>query len=639
MRNIFAKFRWMITIIGFLLVGAVLVNEFINPKGYENQEIVMYAQILPDGSMKIREERTVKFNGEFSRYSLTFPLKGYSAMADIAVADQFGSYGLVKSATDRPAGKYTVTAPGGGKNEYKIEWYFRAKDETKKFIIDYRVQNCVTVYQDIAELYWQFVGANRDDTIGKMTVTVTLPPGAARDQIKVWGHGPLSGEVLLQDSGNVRMTTTKLPPHRFMEGRIVFPTTLVPQAVKKVNQAALASIEKQEADFSRKTAQERQEAQTRAIVQIAIPVLGVTAVSWLYWRYGRRKKAEFFGDYYRELPGAYSPAEVSILFDYRKKNSAAFTATLMDLARRGYIRMEPVQREEERLGGLLGTSTREDVMLYCLKGADNSLRPHEIMLLGFLFNDVGAGQAVFPFSALQQYGSEYTKNMKRFMDDWFQTVRATAEEQGFFEQSKSVIGSFWLKLVALAFLIGAIGCGNSRQYQEFALSLGFNAVAFGLLASAGSAERRTVYGETQVAMWEAFKRFLKDFSNLDKAQLPQLILWEHYLVMAVVLGVAKEVLRQLPVVYPEIQDPDSEFGRNWGYYHSHRHYGAYRESTSFGGAVGGLGAISLLDSMQDTWTAAFNSVSASESSSSSGSGGGFSSGGGGGGGGSSSSAD
>lgn len=85
-------------------------------------------------------------------------------------------------------------------------------------------------------------------------------------------------------------------------------------------------------------------------------------------------------------------------------------------------------------------------------------------------------------------------------------------------------------------------------------------------------ERRTPYGESQFALWQAFRRFLKDFSNLDRATLPQLVLWEHFLVYAVVLGVAREVLQQLPAVYPEVLDSNSGFARNW-YWPHYMHQG------------------------------------------------------------------
>lgn len=52
-------------------------------------------------------------------------------------------------------------------------------------------------------------------------------------------------------------------------------------------------------------------------------------------------------------------------------------------------------------------------------------------------------------------------------------------------------------------------------------------------------------------MWKAFRNFLKDFSRMDKAEMPSIILWEHYLVYAVSLGVAKEVIKQLPLVYTD----------------------------------------------------------------------------------------
>ena len=640
MRKIFSYITSLVVIVGLLLAAVLFIDEhYINAKTYDNQEVVIHARILPDGSLKIHEERTVKFSGEFSRYSLQFPFKGYSGMTDIAVAEPAGPYNQANAAADRPSGKFTVTAPSGGKGDYKIEWYFRAKDETRKFIIDYRVLNCVTVYQDVAELYWQFVGAKRDDTIGRISVFVTLPPGAARDQIKVWGHGPLSGQVTLEPSGNINMVTTELPPDRFMEGRVVFPTGLVPQATKKVNQVALAGIQKQEAEFERKTAEERSIAQMKAVASAAIPVAGIGLAAWLYWRYGRRYKPEFTGDYYRELPGDYSPAELSILYYPNKQEPSAMSATLMDLARRGYIRLEPVHREEKRLGGLFGTAAYDDVLVHCLRGADASLREHEVMLLGFLFNDVGGGQSSVAMSALRQYGKEQAKHMKQFVDDWFRSVRQATVPYTFFDQTKTFIKSRWMYCLLIILLGATVYSLDHRPYQELFPGLGLTALAFVLLYLAGRKARRSLYGETQNAMWQAFRKFLTDFSNLDRAQLPQLILWEHYLVFAVVLGVAREVLRQLPIVYPQIQDPESEFGRNWGYYSGYQVRQQHYHSADSGAGWAGFGALSLLDSMQQTWSTAFASAKDTGEGSSSGSGGGFSSGGGGGGGGSSSSAD
>lgn len=55
--------------------------------------------------------------------------------------------------------------------------------------------------------------------------------------------------------------------------------------------------------------------------------------------------------------------------------------------------------------------------------------------------------------------------------------------------------------------------------------------------------------DSQFAKWQAFRRFLTDFSHLKDAPPPAIAVWEHYIPYAVTLGVAQEVLRQIPVVY------------------------------------------------------------------------------------------
>ncbi len=83
-------------------------------------------------------------------------------------------------------------------------------------------------------------------------------------------------------------------------------------------------------------------------------------------------------------------------------------------------------------------------------------------------------------------------------------------------------------------------------------------------------KRRSVTGQEDYVRWAAFKKFLEHFSEMQRHEIPSLIIWEHYLVYAVTLGVAK-VIRQLEVVFPQMQDGDYHFGTGWlmyGSYHS-----------------------------------------------------------------------
>ncbi|NLN87505.1 MAG: DUF2207 domain-containing protein [Syntrophomonadaceae bacterium] len=109
---------------------------------------------------------------------------------------------------------------------------------------------------------------------------------------------------------------------------------------------------------------------------------------------------------------------------------------------------------------------------------------------------------------------------------------------------------------------------------------------------------------------------------MERHEIPSLIIWEHYLVYAVTLGVAKEVIKQLEVVFPNLQDGEYRFGYGW------MTYGSYNGMNNLYGSFDSIG-----DSVERAFRTAEKAVS--KASSGSGGGGGFSGGGGGGGGGSS----
>ena len=53
---------------------------------------------------------------------------------------------------------------------------------------------------------------------------------------------------------------------------------------------------------------------------------------------------------------------------------------------------------------------------------------------------------------------------------------------------------------------------------------------------------------------------------MEKHEIPSLIIWEHYLVYAVTLGVADKVIKQLSLMFPDMKDGDITFGYGWYYY-------------------------------------------------------------------------
>ena len=116
-------------------------------------------------------------------------------------------------------------------------------------------------------------------------------------------------------------------------------------------------------------------------------------------------------------------------------------------------------------------------------------------------------------------------------------------------------------------------------------------------------------GALEAARWEAFKRYLADFSRLDDAPVISLQLWDRFLIYAITFGIAQEVLEQARLHAP----PELETQSSIYWFGHHGFSGGHTENAFVG--------------LESALNGAFTPPS------SGGSGGGFSGGGGGGGGG------
>jgi len=134
-----------------------------------------------------------------------------------------------------------------------------------------------------------------------------------------------------------------------------------------------------------------------------------------------------------------------------------------------------------------------------------------------------------------------------------------------------------------------------------------------------SISKRTPEAALQVKRWNAFKKMLTDFSDMKNAPTTLLHIWDRYLVYAVVLGVAEELLKNLEDFATRTHQNIS--GVAW-------YYGA-------SGIMSGSISAKQFSILSSSLSSTINSMAATSGafSTSTSTGGGFSGGGGGGGGG------
>lgn len=593
------KSAWVVFVLCVML--ALAWCEVANAKEYVVAKAQITAQITSDGSLFVSEERTYRFSGSYSWASMTLSTNASQPIEGITVTE--GGQRYIEDDAQTP-GTYQVTSTP---KQTDIKWYYEAKDEERTFTIGYRVRNAVNAYSDVAELYWQFIGKEWDVPTKRAVVVVTLPGAAPAGSLRVWGHGPLHGSVHVVDASTARWEVDSLPARTFLEARLTFPPSLVPQVVSRESTAGLPAILAEEeawaAQANRVRARAKLDGQV-AMLTLALVVLG----SMLFWnRYARPFPSDFQGDYFREPPTDYPPAVLGILWRGHSTPDD-MAATLLDLLRRKHLTAEPQTSAKKR------RSRREDFILRRPEeGGKDALSAPERLLMELLFEDIAGwlptGDPV-TIGSIRRYAQKNGSRFRTWHANWTKAAKRAADKHEIFDTTNSA-GRGWAGGVAAILAITGFVLIAASGYRLTGASLLVGAVAATLCATLS--RRHTPEFRTERLKWRAFRRFLRHFSKIEDAPVYSVTIWEHYLVYAVVLGVAREVIRQLQVLMPELRN-DPHYASSWL---------AIGMSSEGGQSITSLTG-SFVSAVQ---------VAMSQSSSGSGSGGGFSSGGGGGGGG------
>ncbi|HNU79316.1 MAG TPA: DUF2207 domain-containing protein [Bacillota bacterium] len=599
----------------FLITCALLsvITAYCDDRSYYMSSFKINAQLDSMGNMDIIEEITYEFDGSFRGVYRTLRTAGSDGIEAVEVykkqPDMLSPFVQDNSERDNT---FQLIGEDGG---IKLKIFSAAVNESRTFILKYRVLNAAAKFNDIAEIYWKFMGEDTEVKIENFELVIKIPEGADKEQIKVFGHGPLSGFSEIADSKTVVLRVDELPARNFVEARVLFPPELINDSKKVFNRDALAEIMSEEQGF----ADEANEIRTKARIIVGFSFVYVLfellMIVYLYFKFDKEYKAKFAGDYFRELPGSYSPAVLAVLWNFGSVRPRDLTATLMDLVRRKYLELIV---EKEEVNGLFGSRADNEYVFKLNKEADLMvLSPHEKYAIEWLIFRIGDGERV---SLEDIENSSKTResaiDFSRDYDIWTGLVKSEADSYSFFDKNTVKGILFGVLTAVIGMIFGGYTAARHDNILGFAILM---AVSIILLIYSLTIRRRSKSGVEQFKMWKAFRKFLRHFSSLDKADLPAVIMWEHYLVYAISLGVAKEVISQLRLVFREEDFNNSHL--------TYLYYGRYGHIHNYFDTID-----NITDSMVKTTESVYRQAM-SKASSGSGGGGGFSGGGGRGGGG------
>jgi uncharacterized membrane protein len=594
-----------------LCLAAVSAGLIAGPavaKDYSITDVTIDAHVLPNGSVKVHESRTLDFSGTFHYVYWDYSTRRSNGITVTGASGPTGPYESIPATGAPFPGTWSVVDSG---DKVHVQLNFELTDTIATFAVDYVAKGAAKRWDDIAELYWQFVGDQATVPADHVRVTVHLPAGVTREQVRAWAHGPLWGNVSIEADASVVMTVDPLPAETFVEGRILFPAAALAEAKPTAGArevAALAEEKKWADEANRSRLWARLKVIAWSVVGFGFPLVALILVIVLYIKYGREPRPQFRAQYWRDIPQPpLPPALVGFIWRMGSVGRDDATATLLDLVNRKVIDIERVTVHKERLLG------KDDTVSYKLTLRDERLEellPYERQLVTFLFHEI-AESPTLVLSELKELAKTHRAGFAKGYSTWTSMATKEGERRKYLDAGADRMA---FTGAALAF-IGAVAAGAAAIFSGWLWFFIGIPVCVVLVFVSRAIKRRSPEAAELHAQYAALERYLKDFGRLQEKPPDAVVLWEQFLVYAVVFGIADEVVKAMTVKVPDVIDDP-----------------AFRTGYFIWFASPGDGGMSAFNEMHQSFAAAV-SVATSSSSSGSGGGGGFSGGGGGGGGG------
>ncbi len=472
--------------------------------------------VLPDASLDITESITAAFTGSWNGIYRTVPVDYHTPQGFnwslrlnlLGATDQDGRALKVESARERHYIKYKIWVPG-------------AENTTRTISFHYRAWNGLRFFADHDELYWNVTGDEWDVPIDAATAQIQLPPAASG--VRAIAFNGAYGSTARDAKVDLQETAIRIAmPHGlgFHEGL----TTVVGWNKGVVDEP---------------TAADKAWGFLASNWPVGIPIAVFLGMFTLWWRVGRDPRRLPIVVQYKP-PESLTPAETGTLVD-ESADMRDITATMVDLAVRGYLKIE--EYEEEALFGLIKRREYRFHRLATPTGAP-PLEPHEQRVLDGIFS---SGKTVVDLSDLE---NEFYQQLPGIRQSIFDRLVS----RKLYQSRPDKVRSGWLiGAVLLGFAIMFLGSAVAAKVNLTPLPFAVAAVLSGIIVAVFSRimPARTPTGARALERTLGFEEFLRrvEEEHFKRMRTPEM--FERYLPFAMAFKIERQWAKAFRDIYRE----------------------------------------------------------------------------------------
>lgn len=574
----------VMAVIFFVLI---LIFGNVNQKSQYLDNLDYNITINEDGSIRIVETwdiyinhtNTMFRNFKYSKY------RQYGDIVDVSVTDLNARKELINSNEEEyhvPTGYYYALPINGGK--FEIAWGTGMENKTgkKKYQVAYTITDVITEYKDSQELYWMLLNDENAIPAKKVTGTITLPQRVSDiDKLKVWGHGSLNGEINVTSKNTVKFTIKNLRPYNMLEIRVatmdkminvqdkdrIRNYDLIPVAMREESQWAT--------ETNLNTESQRKVLLVLTIIYLIVLVYDVIRLIQAYKIFKEKNQKVKVGkiQYFRDIPRGKNstPGEAAYLYYFNKSEfntkqhqSNMVAGTILNLCLKKHISLRVEQNE-----------------IYIKVLSDGEELKDDELRIFKLLKKCRDGEEEFKISKLNEYAktnyNDYADAINKFVNSarnsLYDLHLVDKNEQRQYKEAEKAsttrgILKFLLESLIVLFVLGFIPIIKSFYIRIFGIAYQTNLIEMTLILTPliamilaklnilmkikGKIAVLTLQGSQEKEEWNALVNYMKHFSKFEEKGVPDLILWEQYLVYATTFGIADEVIKQMKAKYPEV---------------------------------------------------------------------------------------
>lgn len=578
MKNIKKVLLTILSVFAFILIGQIQSNASSSDLYLNNLDFV--AKVNYDGSMDVTETWDIKIEDTNTLYKTFKKDKTkYSDITNVKVKQITNGEETTLNVADKWAYHLKKDYYFGGLNNdglFEIAWGVGLEDKraTRKYEISYTVEDAIAKYSDYAQLYWQFVGSDFEISANKIKGTILLPYNAeSKENIKVWGHTEdLNGEIYATGTNKIEFNINQFRSGRYVEIRTLFPTEMISYSARGEEKQILNEVIEEETTWVNEANARRKRKETiNTIIVIVVAIICIIICVFLIRKLIKNVKNIFSIkklkptqniEYYREIPREKDSSPAEALSIFKNANTSfnstdlgrIFAATLLDLNLKKMIDFK-IEKQDGK---------KETIIIKLLDKNEELIKNNDEKEIFTFLKQAMSSKEEITVKELQKYIESHSSKIESLKKKIEQKTDEELIKKQLFDaenkkQYKKLIDStaLYSTLILFSIIWGIPLAVIASKMILIPIITIVTLMIVNMIVVIILKNKVNVFtqkGLDEKEEWKGLKKYMEDFSMLNEKEVPEIVIWEKFLVYATVFGIDKKVLKQLKIVYPDIEN-------------------------------------------------------------------------------------